>query len=196
VVLRSKDKVLHGKKDSLNHAKVNVAAQTSESKATKVSGIQSKNSIDKALLFSHKENDKKEEYAQKGCYDAMTAQRDKVSTEEAAQKARYEELQKTRGLSSSSAAAVKVSPFASIQTKQEPATSSKKPRTNISSSSITSALPLPTLNLSFSAECKSCTFNLNINSVTYRLGFVVFLLRVKCVIILLHFAVMMKNAKN
>jgi hypothetical protein len=168
LALRIKDKALDGKDDSLNHAKVNVVAQTSESKATKVSGIQSKNSTDKALLFSHMKKDKKEENAQKARYEAMTAQRDKESTEKAAQKTRYEELQNTRVISASTTTS-KASPFAPIESKQEPATSSssqdpsKKPCTNISSSSITSALPLPTLNQSFSAECKSCTFQFEYN---------------------------------
>jgi hypothetical protein len=165
VVLSCKGKVLDGKEDSLNHAKVNIVALTSESKATKVSGSQTASSNNKALLLAHQEKDKKEETAQKARYEAMTAQRDKVSTEEAAQKTRYEELQNTRG-TSAIATTTKASPFAPIQTKQEPATSlssldpSKKPRTNISSSSITTSLPLPILNQSFSAECKSCTFQL------------------------------------
>jgi hypothetical protein len=162
VVLSCKGKFLDGKEDSLNHAKVNLVALTS-AQATKVSGIQSDNSIDKALLFSHKEKDNKEETAQKARYEAMTAQRDKVSTEEAAQKARYKELQNIRGVSASSTA-VKASLVVPIKTKQQSETlsssqdPSKKPLTNNSSSSITSALPLPTLDQSFSAECKSCTF--------------------------------------
>jgi hypothetical protein len=116
-----------------------------------------------AFLFARKEKDKKEETAQKARYEAMIAQRGKELIEEDAQKTRYEELQSTRGLSATSTA----SPVASIQTKKQSATSSslqnsaKTPLTNISSSSITTSLPLPTLNQSFSAECKSCTFQLD-----------------------------------
>lgn len=114
------------------------------------------------LLNARRDKEKKDETAHKNRYEALTAQREKVSTEESAQKSRYEEIQSIR-ISSTVHAPLAASsqghqrpspPLSKTPAAKGPITSSPPRPSN------TSALPLPPKNQSYSAECKSCTFEL------------------------------------
>jgi len=113
-------------------------------------------------LNARRDKEKKDEIAQKNRYEALTAQREKVSTEESAQKARYEEIQSVRvtsiaqaPLAAPSQGHQRPSPLLLKAPAAKGPPSSSPPLT-----SNTSALPVPPQNQSYSAECKSCTFEL------------------------------------
>lgn len=115
-----------------------------------------------SLLKARRDKEKKDETAQKNRYEALTADREKVSTEESAQKSRYEEIQSIRVSST-----VQVPIAAPSQGHQRPSAPLSKtpaakgpPTSSPPRPSNTSALPLPPKNQSYSAECKSCTFEL------------------------------------
>jgi len=133
---------------------ININVLQSTEKSVKFISIQTSGpSEGDSLLISRKDKEKKDEVDQKTRYEALTARREKTSNDEALQKARYENIQKVRASSTD--------PNAPFSLRQNPLTflsgTSSPPSVLLSN---TSALPIPPKNLSYSAECKSCTFEL------------------------------------
>jgi hypothetical protein len=148
---KSKDS-MKGDGVSDGQAKIDKKDQLTK-KSVKFISIQTSPSKEDSLLISCREKEKKDEIAPKTRYEALTAQREKTSNDEALHKARYENIQKVRV---STDQASKAPP-----SQQNPVTfvsgTSSPPSVLLSN---TSALPIPPKNQSYSAECKSCTFEL------------------------------------
>jgi hypothetical protein len=135
-------------------AKIDVKDQLIE-KSVKAIRIQTSPSKGDSLLRACRDKEKKDEVTQKTRYEALTAQRKKTLNDEALQKTRYEESQRIRGSTADQ------DPNAPSSKQRNPPTSFSGKGPHISPHySNTSALPIPPKNQSYSAECKSCTFEL------------------------------------
>jgi len=135
-------------------AKIDVKDQLTE-KSVKAIRIQTSPSTGDCLLISCRDTEKKDEVAQKTRHEELNAQKEKTLNDEVQQKARYEEIQRIRGSTADQ------DPNAPSSKRQNPSTSfSGKSPHFLPHRSNTSALPIPPKNLSYSAECKSCTFEL------------------------------------
>jgi len=145
-------------KDSMKgdgQAKINEKDIVTE-KSVKHIDIQTSRPSERDLLLrASRDKETKDEVAQKTRYEALTAQREKTLNDEALQKARYDEIQRIRGSTADQ------DPNAPSSKQRNPPTSFSRKGPHVSPHcSNTSALLIPPKNVSYSAECKSCTFEL------------------------------------